>query len=631
MNTKSLTLTDSRDRSAEALAAFKKFLEGLKVPVPRQLILINPQVVPEQFFDLHTARNRAYFGYPPVGLLYIAAVAKEINPDIDVRVLDLNYELLRRSQSDDFDYNVWKEILSETISACDAPHIGVTYMFGTTKENYVDVSRFIRENFPGLPLLTGGVQATYDYKEILERDLCDIVFRNEGELQFKSFLESCIAGKPVDAPWGCAFKQDGVIHELGESQKDVPMDWDIRPFYDQLDISNYHQVSALGFSRFNGAEKSFATVITNRGCRARCTFCTVRDFNGFGIRLRSVNNVVDEVKFLLREKGVQQIDFLDDDMLWNPKRAVELLQRLAAEVPELVWTSSNGLIAAPITEELMHWMAESGLTAFKIGIESGNDQMLHLIKKPTTKPKLREKRELFRKYPDVFVVANFIIGFPNETFSQMMDSFNFAAELKWDWCTWNICQPLKGTEVWSAFRELGDDRCDEDAYTNTLNPGRSTPKAEVGYVFEGNRADLRTGMDIFNLPYDEVPSSDQLREIWFTFNLVTNFLSNTNFESGGNPAKLLKWLEAIHSGYPYDASMCAALVKGYQLLDEEEKATFYQEKFKTLLAESGYWKKRIEDFPELLTLADVASSQTGARSGGAVGPREGAVLPHVPR
>ena len=49
----------------------------------------------------------------------------------------------------------------------------------------------------------------------------------------------------------------------------------------------------------------------------------------------------------------------------------------------------------------------------------------------------------------------FIIGFPDETFGQMMDSYDLAVELASDWASFYICQPLKGTEMFSAFQSLG--------------------------------------------------------------------------------------------------------------------------------------------------------------------------------
>ena len=251
----------------------------------------------------------------------------------------------------------------------------------------------------------------------------------------------------------------------------------------------------------------------------------------------------------------------------------------------------------------MYWMVKSGLKAFKIGIESGNDEMLHLIKKPTTKPKLRERRELFRKYPEVLVSANFIIGFPNETFGQMMDTYDFACELEWDWSSFYICQPLKGTEMFSSFQELGDDRCKEERYEKTLNPGRASQRGEFGYRFLDEANTIRRGRDVFDIPRDSVPNLEQQKEIWFTFNFVGNFVNNPNFQPGGRPEKIARWFEAIHSGYPYDASMAAALVRAYRMMGDQERAQYHQKRVGELIEQSEYWQQRVEQFPELLTLA----------------------------
>lgn len=586
---------------------FEQFMAHLSIPHPRQLILINPPQVPEEAFDVMVALNRGYYAYPPVGLLYIAAVARDVDPDIDIRIIDLNYAMLRRSASEDFIYTFWQQLLAETLETCDAPYVGMTYLFGATKQPFVQVSQWLRARYPEIPILAGGVQATYDYVELLENDYCDIVFRKEAESQFHAFLQNCTEQDPDALPWGCAFRFEGRVYVLGAAGGQERVDWELRSVYDLIEIEKYHEVGSLAaFSRYNGADKSFATVLSNRGCRARCTFCTVRDFNGFGVRGRSVEDVIDEIKFLVRDKGIRQIDWLDDDLLWDAERAVALFKGLATEVPELEWICNNGLIAAAITDELMYWMVQSGLKAFKIGIESGNDQMLHAIKKPTTKKKLRQRRRLFQQYPEVFVSANFILGFPHETFGQMLDTFTFARELLWDWSSFYICQPLKGTEMFSAFQALGDDRCDSETYTKTLNPGRATARGEFGYRFADGKAQVLTGRAIFDLPHDTVPSQEQTKEIWFTFNLLANFLENPNFTPAGNPHKIVRWFESIAQAYPYDASMAAALVRGHRLVGDDTKRALYHEKFRKLADTSGYWQKRLQEFPELLAFAEVS-------------------------
>lgn len=594
----------------EILGEYKRFHRTLNVRNPDKLLLINPPQVPEDMFSVEIARLKGYYAYPPVGLLYIAAVAYMVNPAIELRVIDLNFEMLKRCHNSAFRYNFWTDLLWRELKTAKSMHLGVTCMFGATKPIFTEIVMWIREEFPNLPILVGGVQASYDYQELLQKRHADIVFLREAEVSFRTFLHNCALteiGNPVTPPRGIAFRvQDEVVEYTGRQVPSAAdIDVDLRPFYSLLPIGDYYRYGSLAaFSRYNGEEKPFATVLSNRGCRARCTFCTVRDFNGFGVRQRDVQHVVDEIKFLVEAYGIKQIDWLDDDLLFNPSRALELFKALAKEVPHLEWICNNGLIGAATTEENMDWMVRSGIKALKIGIESGNDHWLRKIKKPTSKRKLLEAGRIFKRYPDVFISGNFIIGFPGEKVGEMLETFNFARQLGWDWASFYICQPLKGTEMFSVFQSLGDERCDYENYDKTLNPGRAAVRGEFGYYKayhgEDNGLRVRSGREIFDLPHELVPSKDQIKEIWFTFNLVTNFLENPAWGPHGNIPKIIRWFESVVGAYPYDASMVAALAYGYKRFSDREKQKAYQKRFDSILKESLYWQRRVEQFPELL-------------------------------
>ena len=576
---------------------YKKFL-GRFNPI-KELVLIAPMQVPEPVFDIEVAKGAGYFNYPPVGLLYIASVAKHVDPSIKIHLVDLNLEMLQKANGENFSYDFWKLRLSNVLTDTKSAYVGISCMFDVNKETFIEISQYIKDEFPSIPILAGGVQATYDYEELLGKFGFDLVFRKESELQFSTFI--CNVNKADFSSWpkGAAFIHDQQIMALGEPDQETPVEFDIRDAYSLIPIEDYYKVGGLAvFSRYNGIKKPFATVLSNRGCRAYCTFCTVRDFNGKGIRARSVESVIDELKFLW-EKGIRQIDWLDDDFLWDKERTLHLLKRMTEEVPDMEWISNNGLIAAAINEEIMEWMVRSGLKAVKVGIESGNDAMLKKILKPTSKRKLLMSSELFKKYPQVFYSGNFILGFPNETFQEMMDSYNFARKLDWDWASFYICQPLVGTAMYSIFKDLGEDSDSNKA----LNPGRLAQRGEMGVKFKNKTDDILHGRDIFNLPPDTIPSRDQLNEIWFTSNLLANFLDNRNYRSGGNIEKLIKWYESIFAGYPHDASMAAVLAQGYRLTNQNETAKTYQKIFEKILSSSGYWQKRVKQFPEISEMA----------------------------
>ena len=70
-----------------------------------------------------------------------------------------------------------------------------------------------------------------------------------------------------------------------------------------------------GFFSLLSKEKKISTILSNRGCRAQCTFCSVRNFNGVGVRRRTIDSVIEELKILKFEHGIDHIMWLDDDFL----------------------------------------------------------------------------------------------------------------------------------------------------------------------------------------------------------------------------------------------------------------------------------------------------------------------------
>lgn len=585
---------------------YQAFLAPYAASPPEHLLLINPPQVPKEYFDPEIAKLCRYFIYPPTGLLYIASVAAERAPQLSVRILDLNYELLKAAQEDaafDFD-RIWQTLLAAEIKQHPRLLVGISCMFSPNLASSFAIAAYVRALAPAALQLIGGVQATYSYEEILTQSACDLVVRREGEVQFATLLAGLIDGDREQIPWGAAMRlPDQRLLVLDEQGPTINPQYDLRPAYDLIDIGAYSRYGSMGaFSRYTGLDKPFSAILSNRGCRARCTFCTVRNFNGFGVRQREVQDVIDEIKYLWHEKGIRQIDWLDDDLLFNEKRAIELFKGLSEQLPELEWICNNGLIAFASTDEVLHWMVQSGLKAFTIGIESGNSAMLTQIKKPATKPRLREAKKRFDQYPEVLATANFIIGFPNETFAEMLDTFELALELQLDWAKIFICQPLKGTEMFSAFQSLGDSRVDYRT-SQDFNPGRTKLKSE--FLNSSNQdleQTLKYGMDVFTLPPDCVPNQDQIKEIWLTFNLIVNVLRNRNLTPSGNPAKGVKWVESIFDAYPYDISLCAYLAYGYKLLGKAEKGAFYDRAFDDILTNSSYWQHRARQFPELWRL-----------------------------
>jgi radical SAM superfamily enzyme YgiQ (UPF0313 family) len=157
------------------------------------------------------------------------------------------------------------------------------------------------------------------------------------------------------------------------------------PAHDLIDVESLTKYGIVGgFHQFKPRGARLATCLSNRGCRAQCTFCSVRNFNGKAVRQRDVENVLDELQLLQECYGIEHITWLDDDLLKDHARAISLFNGIVRRNLKLTWDATNGVIAASCTEDIVHAMAASGCIGLNIGMESGNLEILRRIKKPGT-------------------------------------------------------------------------------------------------------------------------------------------------------------------------------------------------------------------------------------------------------
>lgn len=555
-----------------------------------RLLLVNPVQIDLGQFDMETARRRGYYVYPPVGLLFLAASVADMG--VDVGILDLNYELLRKTIKDgQFNKNMWKDLLLKRIEEFQPSIIGVSCMFSSLSGYFEEALEFLKD-MDRFILLAGGTHASFEYSRLLEAGLCHFAFTRESEDKLPFIMSKLLSLNREEEP--CA----GVYYRDSESIKEtkgvdalpenVP---DLRKVYDLIPIEKYCQAGSLNqYSRLIGGDDAFSAVSMNRGCRGYCTFCSVRSLLGKKVRSRSIDSVMDELCYLAKVRGVRHFDWLDDDLLANRKSCFNLFDRMKKEQLNLRWYANNGVIALSLDRPLLKAMVESGCIGFKIGIETGNEEMMKKIRKPTSLNKLLELSVLFEQFPEIFIAGNYIIGFPFERFSQMLDTFIFANKMNIDWSGFYICQPLKGAGEFSNFQMLQDARCKNQGPDNYL------PAREIKSGLREENCQIRRGMGIFNLDAAATLSAEQIKEAWFVFGFLTNFINNKNLKPSGRVEKFIGWVRAAMDVYPDDAGMALFLSFAYTIAKNIKQAEEYHKIAEMLHSGSGYWQSRFEQF-----------------------------------
>jgi len=556
------------------------------------LLIQGPQFLFDAF-NPEIIRMKGYYAYPPTGLQWLAESLSGRN--LNIEILDLNYQLLKRIIEDDnFDHANWLDILGEYVERIDPSIVGVTAVNVNSnmfKPGYpfTDILRYLR-NIDRSIIIAGGPLATDEHENFIEKDLCHFVVGKEGENKIRFLFDSIYKrnSKTIPTP-GIYFEYDNIISQTAGPQDVVDPKGNLINTYNMIEIEDYNKVGSLNpYSRMVGQDVRFAAFQLNRGCKSRCKFCGVPDFMGKGIRHFPVNDLFEEIKFLVEAKNIRHFDVLDDAFLGDKVAARELLIKLVKLRDEygITWSSNNGLTAISITNELLCLMRDSGCVGFRIGVESGNAALLRKMGKPANLQQLRKVGKMMNDFPEMFLGAYYIIGmFGSETFGEMMETFKFSSKIKLDWASFATFQVTS---------------------KKTTVTGELSPDAKEGGNFIPSRADVNReladsegvvlGTKIFELPEDLVPSFKQIKEIWFGFNLVANYINNKNLKEGGRPEKFVAWIEAIRIAHLQNPYMSLFAGLGHRLIGNSKFAENHITYTRNILKESKYWSDRFAQF-----------------------------------
>ena len=553
-----------------------------------RVLLINPPDVDSSMFDYATAKRGRANNYPPYGLGVLATHCR--NHGHEVSILNLNHELLKAVSAslEPIEYDqVWQEILFDGISDFNPEVIGVTCLFSVTNQSLVNVCRSIRQ-ITDAKLCIGGVHVTHDVDSIMKETGADYAFLNESEKAFMDFLDT---GKLSQV----------VTQEAKHLEKNMPDNLDIIPAFDLMDVENHSKYGTLGsWYGFTYERTCIATALSNRGCRAHCSFCNVRSFNGVGVRQRSIESVLDELQFL-KDRGVGHFIWLDDDLLMREERAVALFNGMVKRNLNMTWDATNGVIAASLREEVVQSAAESGCIGLALGIESGNEKILREIKKPGTPRIFRRAAEVLRRYPQINVRALLIIGFPGETLGQIYDTISLCEEMNLDWHNLAILQPWKNTPIYDAMVDQGllgeEGKLKGDTSPYQLGPYSRQRAVEQGKIQQSHYGEKRGGEGMVDFSdLTRVPDHAELDDIWFYMNVRLNFERLLHETRIAKLEQQLTWLRYVSTKTAPDNALILYFYAYLQWRVNGKIDPALVESIALRLDQSAYWRGKFAMF-----------------------------------
>jgi hopanoid biosynthesis associated radical SAM protein HpnJ len=265
----------------------------------------------------------------------------------------------------------------------------------------------------------------------------DFVCREEFDYTCKDVAD----GLPLEDITGLSYRRadGGIVHNLPrpmiENMDDLPF---VAPVYQRdLKIDNYF----IGYLKH-----PYVSFYTGRGCRSKCTFCLwPQTVGGHRYRVRSAQSVIEEVKWIKENMpNVQEIMF-DDDTFTDTSN-LPRVEAIARGMGELGMTWSCNA-KANVPYNTLKVMKDNGLRLLLVGYESGDDDILHNIKKGLRTDIARRFTADCRKL-GVVIHGTFILGLPGETTHTIEKTIEFAKEINPHTIQVSLAAPYPGTALY---------------------------------------------------------------------------------------------------------------------------------------------------------------------------------------
>lgn len=353
----------------------------------------------------------------------------------------------------------------------------------------------VRRALPKVVIIVGGVIPTVSIDMAMQDHNVDYWLVGEGDISLLDFLLKIRDGGDLSSVRGLCYYKDG---EKIIQPNQYIIDLDAFPFadYGNLDVAEYSTQNIKYSQGLCSKAIPHAVTITSRGCPYRCIFCSGPRISGSKVRMRSTKNVLEEIDMLCKS-GVKEISFLDDHFFFDRQRAIDIMKGIMKY--NILWKCVN-LTVWLLDEELLDLMRKSGCYMMVISVESGDQYVVNkIVKKPIKLDKTIEVVNM-AKNKGFDILANFIIGFPHETWEQIRTTIAFASELNVDMVNFHIATPLPNTELMDmCVREglISDfDPTSNIGYTNgIIETSEFTPKElEILRAFEWDRINFSSAI-----------------------------------------------------------------------------------------------------------------------------------------
>lgn len=311
--------------------------------------------------------------------------------------------------------------------------------------------QIVRKKF-AVPLVIGGIHPTSFPDYCLASSEADYAILGEGDETTVELAACLLGGGAPDAIDGLAYKTPAgiVVHPKTRYIEDL----------DSLPFPAYHLIDMDAQRRQSEGDQYFQlkgmyfSILTSRSCPNQCSFCNMFMSHGKRWRSRSPENVLAEIRHLVKRYGVRQFAVVDDNFTFNRERAVQILRGIIDSGLDLRISYANGLSLKTLDDELISLIKKAGACELYISVESGSARIRNEVYgKRIPEEKIHEVYAACRR-EKLPVSVNFMIGAPGETDETIAESIALMRKVRAP-AYFNFTTPFKGTKLYDDYMRQG--------------------------------------------------------------------------------------------------------------------------------------------------------------------------------
>ena len=382
------------------------------------------------FFPSYGSREAS----PPLALISIAAPL--LQAGFEVKIVDQTLEP--------------DSVTAVVREMEDALCLGISIITGPMIQGAVEVGRAVKAAYPDKPIVLGGWHPSILPEQTLAASFVDVVVIKQGEFTFLELVRRFNSGLSSEGVAGTLWKKDGELtwNPLRHYPKVAELPSRI-PGYDLVPYDQYESQTGLRWVMYS----------SSHGCPYNCSYCSNASVYGRNLDLLPVEQVIDEITYLVRKHRIGLLGIIDDIFFAFRDRCLQIAEGLARSGLQFQWYIQDRVDCwSRLTQKEARLYRRAGLVRVHFGAESGSETVLRSIDKKA--PVAATLKALDRcTQADIRASFGFIFGLPEEAEVDLQETVRlidaiYSRSEKAD-CYTNIFTPYPGSPLWPVSVKKG--------------------------------------------------------------------------------------------------------------------------------------------------------------------------------